>query len=405
MTPHAPRHFDFVIIGGGIVGLTLARELIKRGQKTIAILEKESKLGVHSSGRNSGVLHAGIYYVSDSLKAQVCSKGSAKMQEYAKERGIPCKKLGKVIVAQREDLIPQIDVLFERSKANGIRIEKIDEKQLRELEPEARTHGVALFSPDTAVIDSKAVLAALETEITSAGVELIKDAEVIGIDSKSRQIFTKKGPIAYGYFFNCAGLHADKVAHWVNVGKKYRILPFKGIYRKLSPASAAKFRSSIYPVPDLNVPFLGVHITRSVHDEVMVGPTAIPAFGRENYTGFRGTTPHELPIMAWDLMSMMAKNPGGFRKMVFDELGKYRSSGYLKCLRELSPSITSSDILHSGKVGLRAQLMDEEKMKLEMDFIIENGPDSTHVLNAISPAFTSSMAFAEVILEKAGKAQ
>ncbi len=406
-------NFDFIIIGGGIVGLTLARELSVRGNKKIAILEKEEKLGVHSSGRNSGVLHAGIYYAADSLKAKVCREGSLRMQEYAKENGIACKKLGKVIVAQREDLAPQIDFLLERSTANGIRVEKIDERQLHELEPYAVTHKHALYSPDTAVIDSKGVLATLEKEIKAAGVEIIKGAEVIALDSTAKTITVRAhagdqgsgqragSTYGYGYFFNCAGLHADRIAHYDNVGLKYRILPFKGMYRKLTPESAAKFRSSIYPVPDLNVPFLGVHVTRSVYDEVMVGPTAIPAFGRENYTGFKGITPSDFPTMAWDLLSMMKRNEKGFRKMVYDELGKYREAGYLKCVRELAPTLQSSDITHHGKVGLRPQLIDEEKMKLEMDFIVEKGKNSTHILNAISPAFTSSFAFAKYVLDLA----
>jgi L-2-hydroxyglutarate oxidase LhgO len=397
----SPKSYDFVIIGAGVVGLTLARELVKRGHTKICVLEKEPVIGVHSSGRNSGVLHAGIYYAADSIKAKVCSRGAARLREYAAEHGIACRALGKVIVAQREDLAPQIDVIYQRSIKNGIRVEKIDSQQLKELEPHAISHGAALFSPDTAVIDSKAVLAQLEKDLKAHNVEIFKNDEVLGVDLKSKTIHTRSTQYGFGHFFNAAGLHADKVAHWVGVGKKYRILPFKGIYKKLAPHAAMKFRGSVYPVPDLAVPFLGVHITRTVNDDVMVGPTAIPAFGRENYSICGGLNPSELPVMARDLLTMVYRNGGGFRKMVLEELGKYRKSGYAKCVRDLAPSIQASDILNSGKVGLRAQLIDEEKMKLEMDFIIERGPFSTHVLNAISPAFTSSMAFAELILEHA----
>lgn len=394
------KTYDFVVVGGGIVGLTVARHLRKLGLGRIAIFEKERELGCHSSGRNSGVLHSGIYYSSDSIKAKVCSSGALRMQEYAAERGIPVRKSGKLIVAPTERQVSQIDALYQRARANGIRIEKIDAKRIREIEPESTaSYGCALYSPDTGVIDTKAVLYALEKELLSDGVDIIKAEEVMGVDAIGKALRTRSSEYGYGHLVNAAGLHADRVAHWMGVGKKYRIVPFKGVYRKLSPEMSAKFRGSIYPTPDLRIPFLGVHVTRTINDEVIVGPTAIPAFGRENYGVVSGWSPIESPVIGLSLLTMLARDSGGFRTLVWEEFGKYFFSNFLKAARCLAPGLKPEHFIASRKVGLRAQLVDTEKMTLEMDFVVEHGPSSTHILNAVSPAFTASFAFAEWVGE------
>jgi L-2-hydroxyglutarate oxidase LhgO len=395
------RSFDILIVGAGVIGLTIARTLRKRGYKHIGILEKEAELGKHASGRNSGVLHAGIYYATDSLKARFCSTGSRLLQEYAIENAVPLKRTGQVIVVPSLEQLPQIDILFGRAKANGIRVEKIDVKQLREIEPEAKTHDVALLSPDTAVIDSMGVLKILEKELESLGVLILKSEELHRIDAEKQSARTRSGSFAFGHLINAAGLYADKVAHWMGVGRRYRILPFKGIYHKLGQEKAKRFRGAIYPVPDLRFPFLGVHVTRTVADEVIVGPTAMPALGRENYGIFDGIHMSDLLFMARDFAIMGAKNTDGFRSMVIEELNKYRRSGFVKCVRAIAPSVEERDLMSLGKAGLRAQLVDEQEMKLVTDFVVEDGPRSTHVLNAVSPAFTCSFAFAEFVADKA----
>ena len=391
---------DFLIVGGGIVGLTIARTLALRRAGSVVILEKEKKLGLHSSGRNSGVLHAGIYYPPQSLKAKVCVSGAKRMFDYALEHGIPVKKTGKVIVATSPGNISQIDVLYERAVANGVRVEKIEPDALKKLEPEAHTFGRALYSPDTAVIDAKKTLERLEEELRSLGVVLDKDAEARQFDWKNKTVRTPKTSYGYGHLVNAAGLHADKVAHAMGVGKNYRILPFKGIYRKLTPEAASRFRASIYPVPDLNTPFLGVHITKTIHDEVTLGPTAIPALGRENYGLLKGMDLSEAPVMLKNLAIMAARNSDGFANMVKDEISKYSPQGSLKAVRRLAPGVNARDILPSDKVGIRAQLVDTRTKKLIMDFVIEKGPSSTHILNAISPAFTGSLAFADLVADQ-----
>ena len=396
----AIKKSDFLIIGGGIVGLALARELAKRGLGRVRILEKEKKLGVHSSGRNSGVLHAGIYYPPDSLKAKVCVAGQKRMLEYALEHDIPVKKTGKVIVATEPGNVSQLDVLFERARANGVRVEKIDLNHLKEIEPEAHSFEKALYSPDTAVIDAKKVLECLSEDLAGLGVTLEKDAEAVSIDTRAKTVRGPAGTYGYGHLVNAAGLHADRIAHLMGVGERYRILPFKGFYRKLTSSAAARFKASIYPVPDLGMPFLGLHITRTIHDEVLLGPTAIPALGRENYGFWEGMDLRELPRIMIDLAGMVLKNTDGFARMVQDELSKYLDVGFLKAVRRLAPALGPEDIVPSDKVGIRAQLVDHVARKLVMDLVVESGPDSTHVLNAISPAFTSAFSFAEVLADR-----
>lgn len=393
------KKYDFVIVGGGIIGLTIAREIALRKIGTVLILEKEASLGLHASGRNSGVLHAGIYYAGDSLKAKVCAQGLKEMAAYARERQIPLEKTGKVIVAWKQEQQPLIDMLYERGKANGAAVEKITSSRLRELEPEANAWGEALYSPETSVIDPLKVLKALDEEISRMGVHLQKSALIQSIDDHQKVLKSDSETIGYGHLINAAGQHADKISKKVGVGHQYRILPFKGLYRKLTPEASRRFRGSIYPVPDLRVPFLGVHITRSVTGDVWVGPTATPAFGREHYGLLKGVDPVELPSILIQLALMYVANKKGFRAMVHEELHRYQASQFIREAQRLSPALRAEDFMPGyPKIGIRAQLINHKKNELVMDFVIEKGRASTHILNAVSPAFTSSFAFAKIVV-------
>ncbi len=394
------RTCDVLIIGGGIIGLTVARELLHRGIKRITILEKEESLGRHASGHNSGVLHAGIYYSSDSLKARFCAKSAQQIKAFAAERALPVSATGKVLCATEESHLPALEALYNRSLANGIRVEKIDCAQLKSIEPMARTVSWALYSPDTAVINPVQVLLAIAQDIQDSGAVLEMASPARTLSPTHRTVETDKGVWSYGHLINAAGLHADRFAHQYGVGEQFRILPFKGCYRKLTAQAAQKFKTLIYPVPDSRLPFLGVHLTKSVSGDVWVGPTADPAFGRENYAGMQGITWNELPVLMADLLRMTLKNASGLGRHMREELEKKLPGGLLKAVRALAPDLQANDFSAETKIGMRAQLIHAENAQLVMDFVVESGRDSTHVLNAVSPGFTASFAFAEYIADQ-----
>lgn len=395
------KSVDFLIVGGGIVGLTVARELRKRyPAASIALLEKEIALGKHASGRNSGVLHSGIYYDSSTLKAKVCAEGARRMKIFAAEHGINCQHSGKVIVATSPQDLPVIERLLKNARENGIRAERLDEQGIRQIEPHAGVYQQGIHCPDTAVIDSKAVLSKLQELLTAEGVEIFFNAPVTSVEVAARKVITPAGEFSYGYLFNCAGASADKVAKYYGLGLDYTLVPFKGIYFKLRPERAHLVHANIYPVPDINQPFLGVHLTRVASGEVYAGPTAIPALGRENYGILQGAQLGESLRVGFEVSRMYLANHQNFRQLVHTELGKYRKKNFFAAVCKLMPELTYDDLVPSDKVGIRPQLINVREKRLEMDYVIEKSPDSLHVLNSISPAFTSSLAFADWIVDQ-----
>ncbi len=393
-------NFDYLVVGGGIVGLTVAREIANRSMGSVAVFEKEPRLGAHGSGRNSGVIHAGIYYRPHTLRAQICRDGARRMREYAAERNLCWKKSGKVIVATTPHAVGQIDVLLERATANGIRVEKIGQDELSRLEPEARTHEAALHSPDTAVIDPLDVLSELRADLERAGVTVRVGVAVTGIDESSRAARAGSSAVGFGTLINAAGLHADRVARSMGVGRAYQIMAFRGAYRELVPAAAGRFRGSVYPTPDLRMPFLGVHITPDPRGRVFVGPTAMPALGREHYGRISGLNPVEAVRTAAALGSMLAADRNGMRGLVRAEVRRYSAAGFLREARALAPGLQAGDIGRVCKVGLRAQLVDRNTRELVDDYVLERTKHSLHVLNATSPAFSSAFALAEMIVDE-----
>lgn len=387
-----------VICGGGIIGLSIARELIKRGADDILIVEKEKEFGLHASGRNSGVLHAGIYYTSDSLKARFCLKGNFMMKEYCKERGIPVNESGKVIVTRKEGEVDALNELYNRARANGAEVKIIDEKELGEIEPYAKTVEKALFSPLTAVIDPKKVIKSIENDLKNSGkVKFLKSTALTGI-KESETIKTTKGELKFSLFINTAGAYADRIAHWFGIGRNFIVLPFKGTYKRLRKEKSFLVKGNIYPVPDLRNPFLGVHLTRSYNGEVYVGPTAIPALGRENYGIISGMDKEACPILAKSII-MFVKNKK-FRRIALTEPKKYFGKYFYKEVKSMVKNLLNSDLLPSDKVGIRPQIVDWERKELVMDFLVLKDSNSVHILNAISPAFTSAFPFAEFVVSK-----
>ncbi|WP_297210403.1 MULTISPECIES: L-2-hydroxyglutarate oxidase [Thermodesulfovibrio] len=385
-----------IICGAGITGLSLARELVKKGIKDITIIEKETSLGKHASGRNSGVLHAGIYYTPDSLKAKFCLRGNLLMKHYCKEKGLTLIESGKVIVTKKESEIPVLHELYRRAKANGADVELIDEMALKEIEPYAKTHEQALYSPLTAVINPKEILENLERELESSGVKIEKGVVLKGV--RESKLLTNKGEFSYELFINSAGSHADRIAHLFGLAKQYRIVPFKGLYKKLKKERSYLVKGNIYPVPDIKNPFLGVHFTK-VHDgTVYVGPTATPALGRENYKLLDDLGVETLKIL-WRDFSLLLSNEK-FRSTAFTEMKKYLKANFYKDVKDMIEGVAPTDLLHSKKVGIRPQLIDIDRKELVMDFLVIKDANTIHILNAISPAFTSAFAFAEYVVKE-----
>ncbi len=389
---------NLLIIGSGITGLTIARELILRGAEDIIIIEKESLPGAHASGRNSGVLHAGIYYTPDSLKAKFCIEGNRLMKAYCRERNLKLKESGKVIVARNENELPVLFELKKRADLSGAKTEIIDDKQLKEIEPYARTVEKALYSPETAVIDPVEILNALVREITAGSkAKIMFNTKFITL-KESSAVKTNRGEIRFKKIINAGGAYAERIAHVFGLAKRYKILPFKGTYRELRRERSALVRGNVYPVPDINNPFLGLHFTRSVDDIVYIGPTAIPALGRENYGILRGIDFECFEILFRNAFLFLMDS--SFRRTGAEEIKKCLTKYIYIDASALIPEIKRDDIVKSKRTGIRPQLIDLESKKLVMDFVLLEDLNSLHILNAISPAFTSSMAFAKMVSDK-----
>ncbi|MGC8718530.1 MAG: L-2-hydroxyglutarate oxidase [Thermodesulforhabdaceae bacterium] len=387
-----------LIVGGGIIGLTIARELVNRGYEDIVVVEKERELGAHASGRNSGVLHAGVYYTPESLKARSCLRGNRLLKDYCRSRGIPVKETGKVIVASKEEDLSCLNELFNRAKANGATVEWVSEKELSEIEPAAKTIEKAIYVKETASVDPKAVLKAISEDLQNSGkVKIIFGCAFEKLKGSSVAV-TSKGEIAFDRFINAAGSFSDRVAHTFGLAGQYRLVPFKGIYWKLrnDHPLTRSIRGHIYPAPDLRYPFLGVHFSRNVHDEVFVGPTAIPALGREHYGKIRGIDLEAPLIIARNAMLFISDR--SFRNMAFKEPLKYFKSFFYRDAERLVKGLEPEALLPSSKAGIRPQLIDISQKKLVMDFLVLKDGNSLHVLNPISPAFTASMDLAEKIV-------
>lgn len=394
-------HYDFVVIGAGIVGLAIARQLkLSHPDCTIALLEKEAELGAHASGRNSGVLHSGIYYPEQSLKARVCVEGNRELAAYCEAKGLPLQRIGKVIVPTHEQDSEQLEVLLRRGLHNGVRVARVDEGRLRELEPEVRSPtGTALHLPDAAVLDPRAVLRQLAADLLAQGVEILFEHRPEAYDPGRNQLRVRGMSVTFGHLYNSAGLHADVVARALGAGQRYAILPFKGMYYDLADPGSLRINGLIYPVPDLRVPFLGIHFTRSVDGHIHVGPNAVPALGRENYRGLDGVTVPEAGRIAALVVRQYLANKQGFRQLAHLEGSRLFRDAFARAAQVMVPRLQASQLVRSAKVGIRAQLLDLETGELVMDFRVERQESATHVLNAVSPAFTSAFGFARLAVD------
>ena len=390
---------DFLIIGAGIIGLAIAKNLKRRyPEAKITILEKEPDVAYHSSGRNSGVLHSGFYYSADSLKAKFCRVGNQLMKEYCKEHKLKLNECQKVVVAKNESEVVSIFELEKRGKKNGVEVSVIDEKQLADFEPNAKTYQYALHSPNTATVDPTEVNQCIKNELISNGV-IINFNEPYLKRIEENIIQTVHGNIYQaGIIINSAGLYADKIANQFGFSDKYTIIPFKGIYLKYT-LEDKPVRTNIYPVPNLKNPWLGVHFTVTVDNIIKIGPNATPAFWRENYKGFDNFKGNEsFNILTWEA-SLFLTNAFHFRSIAIDEIKKYNRHYFVGLASQLVKNINPKGFTDWTKPGIRAQLLNKKTKELVQDFVIEGDKKSIHVLNAVSPAFTSAFPFAEWILD------
>ena len=393
----AQRTADLAVIGGGVVGLALADAWLARNPTdSVVVYDKEKSLAAHASGRNSGVLHAGFYYAPDSLKARLTRDGNAMLKAFCAERGIEVRNTGKVVVTTSEDQLPSLMMLAERGQANGVELELIDEAGLAELEPLARTVDKALWSPNTAVASSSGVVEGLAQRVRERGGRVELDSAVTG-GGPGWVMSMREGYLSAGHVINAAGLYADTVAHWFGFGADYRMLPFKGLYW-YGNWEPGRLQRHVYPVPDPRNPFLGVHLTVTVDGRAKIGPTAIPALWREDYGGVDGLNPRELWDVARTFPRFLTSKHHDVPGLLRTEFPKYSRTHLVKQASALVPSVRPEDFTERGKPGVRAQLLHVPTGKLEMDFVVEGDDSSTHMLNAVSPAWTSSLAVADYVV-------
>jgi L-2-hydroxyglutarate oxidase LhgO len=388
---------DVVIIGGGIIGLSLARVLLDADpSRRVRVLEKESTLAAHASGRNSGVLHAGFYYAPDSLKARLTRRGNVLLHEFCKEHGVQVRRCGKVVVAQSAEELASLHELKRRADANDVPVELVDEKDLVKLEPLARTHGTALWSPTTSVASPAGVVSAMAADVTARGGTVSTGSQVVA--GGPGWVRTPTETIRPGHVVNAAGLFADRVGRWFGMCDDYAMLPFKGLYwyARWQPG---RLKRHVYPVPDSRNPFLGVHLTVTVDGRAKIGPTALPALWRESYGGWKG-------FSFADAASITALYPRFLRSPHHDvpgllrsELPKHLRRQLVRAAERLVPSLDAADFTERGRPGIRAQLLHLPTRRLEMDFVVRGDAHSTHILNAVSPAWTSSLAVAEHVVD------
>jgi L-2-hydroxyglutarate oxidase LhgO len=394
----AANNFDFGVIGAGIVGLAMANRIRQiHPESSIAVFDKENSVGEHASGRNSGVLHAGFYYSPDSLKAALTRDGNKLLRDFCSEEKIRVNETGKVVVAQNSSEVLALQELHRRGNANGVNTELVSPEQLAELEPLAKTCDLALWSPNTAVASPLEVTQALANNVVRDGSTLKLGHKVSQVTQN--RIITNFGNYSVGHIFNCAGLYADKIAKPFGYCDDYAMLPFKGLYW-YGNWEPGKLKRHVYPVPDSRNPFLGVHLTVTVDGRAKIGPTAIPIFSRESYSGFGGLSPKEILNIVGIYPKFLSSTHHDVLGLIKTEMPKYVQRLLVSQAKTLVPSVDPKDFKERGKPGIRAQLLDIKNKKLEMDFVVRGDESSTHVLNAVSPAWTSALAMANYVCKK-----
>lgn len=389
--------FDYLIIGSGIIGLAIARSLKRADPHAqILIIDKEKEEAYHASSRNSGVLHAGFYYTADSLKAKFTVEGNRALKSYCRGKNIPVNECGKLVVAQNEEELAKLYELEQRGKKNGSNVTIIDEARAREIEPNVRTFKKALYSPDTASVHPKQVCHSLKEDLLKEDVHFNFQTQYLS--HQGQMIKTTQGEFTADKVINCGGLYADTIAQSFGFGKRYTMIPFKGLYLKYTK-NTTDIKINIYPVPNLKNPFLGVHFTKTVAGEIKIGPTAIPALWRENYNFSSGFQMKEFFNIGFYETRLFSTNAFGFRHLALEEIRKYNKRYFVSLAEKMVQHIDPEGFTEYTKPGIRAQLLDKTTLNLVQDFVVEGDKNSIHILNAVSPAFTCSFPFAEFVVK------
>lgn len=380
-----------ILIGGGIVGLATARAVQQRfPERRVLVFEKEAALCAHQTGRNSGVIHSGIYYKPGSYKARLCRTGSESMVAFCQHHGIPYQRCGKVIVATETHELPQLEKLHQRGLENGLEVHRLEAAQLREHEPHMT--GIAgLWVPATGIVDYKQVVAQLARLLEADGGEIYFKTRLLGL--KRGVVQTTAGDFAAAHVINCAGLHSDRVARLSGATPEAKIVPFRGEYYQLRPEKAHLVKGLIYPVPDPQFPFLGVHCTKMIDGSVHLGPNAVLALAREGYfkttLNLRDLTETLTFAGFWRLAANHWRS--GFQEM----LRSFSRAEFVRSLQRLVPEISEADVVPCA-AGVRAQALSDDGSLVD-DFRIQQEPGITHVLNAPSPAATASLEIGKYI--------
>ncbi|MES1026028.1 L-2-hydroxyglutarate oxidase [Gloeocapsa sp. BRSZ] len=387
--------YDFAIIGGGIVGLATAKAIGKRYPKAqIIVIEKEATIASHQTGNNSGVIHSGIYYKPGSFKAKFCRDGSRSMVEFCREHGIAHEVCGKVIVATQAEELPRLENLYQRGIENGLKLEKLTSEQVREIEPHVQCiAGIRVFT--TGIVNYRQVAQKYVELVTHQGGEVQLGTKVTKLETRSdvTVLTTNKGTIATRFVINCAGLFSDRIARLGKTDPQAKIVPFRGEYYELTPEKRYLVKHLIYPVPNPNFPFLGVHFTRMIDGSVHAGPNAVLSLKREGY--------HKTDINVRDLTEVLTYR--GFWKLaakhadegIKEMIRSVSKAAFVQSLQQLIPEVTADDVVPTH-AGVRAQALQADG-KLVDDFLIVPGDRALHVCNAPSPAATSSLEIGKAI--------
>ncbi len=395
---HLPK-FDIVIIGGGIVGLATAYRLTQISNVKIAILEAENRLAAHQTGNNSGVIHSGLYYKPGSLKAKNCVEGRQALYAFCAEHNIAHEQCGKVVVATAEEEIPRLKDLHQRGLANGLKgLQWLEQDELKKYEPHVQ--GIAgLLVPETGIVDYTAVTQKLAELVTAAGNHVFLNHRFLGLQQRGSQLLVKTSQQNFEtrFLINCGGLYSDRIARKCGLNPDVKIVPFRGEYYKIKPEKRYLVKNLIYPVPDPQFPFLGVHFTRMIDGKVEAGPNAVLALKREGYNKTSFSLRDTLETFTYPGFLRLA---GKYLKTGLAEY--YRSfskKAFVKALQRLIPAIQAED-LEPGGAGVRAQALEKSGLLVD-DFRIIEAPAMIHVLNAPSPAATASLSIGQTIARMA----